>query len=80
MLFNSFEFIFLFLPITFIIYFLLNRFRNQQYAIYWLVLSSLIFYGYFKLTYLAIITISIVVNFALSRIISRTNSRWRKRI
>ena len=23
--------------------FLLNRFRNQQYAIYWLVLSSLIF-------------------------------------
>lgn len=78
MLFNSFEFIFLFLPITFIIYFLLNRFRNQQYAIYWLVLSSLIFYGYFKLTYLTIITISIVVNFALSRIISSTNSRWRK--
>ncbi|MFJ6210377.1 MBOAT family O-acyltransferase [Lysinibacillus sp. NPDC092081] len=78
MLFNSFEFIFLFLPITFIIYFSLNRFSNQQYAIYWLVLSSLFFYGYFKLTYLAIITISIVVNFALSRVISNTNSRSRK--
>ncbi|WP_223554726.1 MBOAT family O-acyltransferase [Lysinibacillus sphaericus] len=78
MLFNSFEFIFLFLPITFVVYFFLNQFSNQQYAIYCLVLSSLFFYGYFKLTYLAIITVSIIVNFALSRIINNSNHRLRK--
>lgn len=41
MLFNSNEYLFIFLPITFIVYFLLNRQRLTTAATAWLVLASL---------------------------------------
>lgn len=43
MLFNSYEFIFLFLPITFFVYFFLNKKRLSEAAKGFLVLSSLFF-------------------------------------
>ena len=43
MLFNSYEFIFLFLPFTFFIYFYLNKKRLGDLAKGFLVLSSLFF-------------------------------------
>ena len=54
MLFNSYEFIFLFLPITLILYFTLNRFGKNELAKGWLVIASLYFYSYFNRTYLNI--------------------------
>ncbi|CAK7082957.1 MAG: hypothetical protein TIS_04505 [Tissierella sp.] len=51
MLFNSYEFIFLFLPITLIIYFTLNRYGKNNIAKGWLVIASLYFYSYFHLSY-----------------------------
>lgn len=78
MLFNSLVFIFLFLPITFVCYFLLNRLKNQQFAIYWLVICSLFFYGYFEPSYLIIISVSILVNFFISRLINKSNGKPRK--
>ncbi len=74
MLFNSFEFIFLFLPIVFSIYFLLNKINLNLYARIWLVFSSLFYYSYWKFDYLALILISIIVNFILGNIISNLKS------
>ena len=45
MIFSTYQFIFLFLPVTFFVYFLLNRFRYYSIAKIWLVLASLYFYG-----------------------------------
>ncbi|MGL6167819.1 MAG: hypothetical protein ACRC0Y_05990 [Fusobacteriaceae bacterium] len=44
MLFNSFVFIFLFLPITLIVYFLLNNYGKEKLAKAWFVLGSLCLY------------------------------------
>ena len=63
MLFNSYEFIFLFLPITLIIYFTLNRYGKNNIAKGWLVIASLYFYSYFHLSYLYLILSSIIVNY-----------------
>lgn len=63
MLFNSYEFIFLFLPITLIIYFMLNKYNKNLLAKSWLVIASLYFYSYFNKSYLILIIISILVNY-----------------
>lgn len=63
MLFNSYEFIFLFLPITLIIYFTLNRYEKNNITKGWLVIASLYFYSYFHLSYLYLILTSIIINY-----------------
>ena len=63
MLFNSYEFIFLFLPITLTVYFLLNNFNKNVFAKSWLVIASLYFYSYFNKSYLILIVVSILVNY-----------------
>lgn len=65
MLFNSFEFIFLFLPITLILYFVLNNYGKDKLAKGWLVIASLYFYAYFNYSYLVLIISSILVNYFL---------------
>lgn len=66
MLFNSYVFIFVFLPITLFGYFTINRFNKNALAKGWLVLCSLFFYGYFNFSYLWIIITSIAVNYLIS--------------
>ena len=70
MLFNSYEFIFLFLPITLILYFTLNRFGKNELAKGWLVIASLYFYSYFNRTYLILIIVSILVNYGIGKKLS----------
>ncbi len=65
MLFNSFEFLFLFLPITFIGYFLFNKFKLTELAKGWLVVASLYFYSFWKLDYLPIILFSMIFNYSV---------------
>lgn len=63
MLFNSYEFIFLFLPITLFVFYVLSRRSGVGMALYWLVLASLFFYGWWKPEYLVLILGSVIVNF-----------------
>lgn len=70
MLFNSYEFIFLFLPITLILYFWLNRYGKNKLAKVWLVIASLYFYSYLNRMYLILIGISIGINFIVGRRLS----------
>ena len=66
MLFNSYIFIFAFLPITLIGYFALNHFKQNRASKIWLTICSLFFYAYFNIAYLWIIVTSILVNYLLS--------------
>lgn len=66
MLFNSFEFIFVFLPIVLLAYFNLNRLNLHQWAKGVLVLASLYFYAFFNTSYLPIIVSSILVNYGVA--------------
>lgn len=63
MLFNSFVFIFLFLPITLFIYFILNKFRLIKLATIFLTLASLFFYGYWNFIHIPLILSSVTFNF-----------------
>ena len=65
MLFNSYEFIFLFLPITFILYFYLLSQRLILGAKIFLVIASLFFYGYWNFSYVPLILLSIFVNYGV---------------
>ena len=67
MLFNSFEFIFLFLPITFFIYFYLLNQNYQVGAKGFLVLSSLFFYSWWNISYLPIILLSMFFNYRIAK-------------
>ncbi|MGL6119911.1 MAG: MBOAT family O-acyltransferase, partial [Fusobacteriaceae bacterium] len=74
MLFNSFVFIFLFLPITLIVYFLLNNYGKEKLAKAWLVLGSLYFYSYFNYKYTYLIVLSIFVNYCIGNILNEKKS------
>ncbi len=65
MLFNSLEYIFLFLPVTLFIYFLLNKRRFTTAATAWLVFASLFFYSWWNIKYLALIVGSVILNFGV---------------
>jgi D-alanyl-lipoteichoic acid acyltransferase DltB (MBOAT superfamily) len=71
MLFCSYIFIFAFLPITFAGYYLLGRWATRRVAMAWLVVASLVFYGFFNWTLLFIIGSSMVANYAVLWILER---------
>ena len=79
MLFNSYEFIFLFLPITLIVYFLLSK-KNSKLSKLWLVLASLYFYSYFNKIYLLLILGSIGINYTIGSSLSKTNDYIKRKI
>ena len=87
MLFSSWQFILLFLPICFFIYFWLNNRRLITAGKVWLVAASLFFYAYWDIRYLSLIIGSILCNFAIGtglaqsyRQDDRTNPKTRHQI
>jgi alginate O-acetyltransferase complex protein AlgI len=70
-LFNSYSFIFVFLPFSLIVFFGLAKFRFITGATAWLVIASLVFYGYWNIAYLPLMLTSIGVNYLVGRGIER---------
>ena len=70
MLFNSYIFIFLFLPVTLIGYFSLGKFKLVRAAKIWLLLTSLFFYGYWNPPYLLLMLGSIIFNHQMGNAIA----------
>ena len=66
MLFNSYPFVFLFLPITLAGFFTLGR-RSRGLAIAWLALASLFFYGWWNPVYVGLLLASITFNYLVAR-------------
>jgi len=79
MLFNSYEFIFIFMPVVFVGYFLIAQ-KTHRGAIAWLGFASLFFYAYWSIAALPIMAISICINYWLSLLISNGDSRYRQRL
>jgi len=75
MLFNSYIFIFAFLPVTVIIYFLLNRMRLSFAAKVFLALASVFFYGWWDVKYVPLILASIAFNYTVGRLLMRRKAQ-----
>ncbi len=71
MLFNSYEFIFLFLPGALLGYWLMARYVGFSASLWWLVAASLFFYGWWKPVYLPLLVASVLVNYGIGRLLSR---------
>jgi alginate O-acetyltransferase complex protein AlgI len=71
MLFNSYEFIFAFLPISFFIYFYLNHKRLTIASKGFLVFSSLFFYSWWNIAYLPLILISMLFNYVIGNTLNK---------
>jgi D-alanyl-lipoteichoic acid acyltransferase DltB (MBOAT superfamily) len=69
-LFNSYEFILVFLPVSFLGFYWLARWGIEP-ALVWLVIASLFFYGWWNPAYLLLIVASMVANFVIGRLLSR---------
>ncbi len=77
MLFNSYQFLFLFLPITFFVFFLLgNTLKQKTAARIFLTLAALFFYGNWNWNYLILILGFIVFNFIIGTLLSRHRQFW----
>jgi D-alanyl-lipoteichoic acid acyltransferase DltB (MBOAT superfamily) len=73
MLFNSYAFIFLFLPTAFVGFFVLARANALRTAAAWLAICSLFFYGYWNPAYLVLLALSIATNYVSAlTILART--------
>src|SRR5258705_2004276 len=64
MLFNSYAFLFVFLPVTLAGYFLLGK--RARWAAHWLAVASMVFYAYWDLYALLLLLGSVAANYALS--------------
>ena len=71
MLFNSFEFIFGFLPLTVLGFFLISRRGSRALAIAYLSLASMFFYAWWNPWYLLLLLAEVVFNFLLGRRLAR---------
>lgn len=67
MLFNSYLFIFAFLPVAVLGYMAVNLLSSRKLSLMWLVLVSIVFYGIWNPVSLLIIAPSIVLNYVVAR-------------
>jgi|HubBroStandDraft_6_1064221.scaffolds.fasta_scaffold36475_3 alginate O-acetyltransferase complex protein AlgI len=68
MLFNSYIFLFAFLPVVLIGFYLIAR-RSRLGAILWLTFASLVFYGWWSWHFVALLLVSVGVNYLTGRAI-----------
>lgn len=80
MLFNSFEFLLLFLPVSLLGFFLIGRLGNVKFALTWLITCSLLFHGYWKASYTWLFVVSIITNYWMGLAIESTKGVWRIRM
>jgi D-alanyl-lipoteichoic acid acyltransferase DltB (MBOAT superfamily) len=79
MLFNSYEFIFLFLPITLLVYLGLGRYGDRRIALTWLIAASLFFYGWWNPAYLGLILGSMFFNYSIGLVLTNRDGGIHKK-
>lgn len=83
MLFNSYAFIFVFLPITLAGFFFIARYTHAA-ALIWLAAASLFFYGWWNPAYVTLLVISILFNYGIGSVLAmpatQANPRHKKAI
>jgi alginate O-acetyltransferase complex protein AlgI len=76
-LFNSYEFIFVFLPVTLAVFYAFLRLGMGRGAIGWLLLASLAFYSYWQPAHLPVLAFSILFNYAAGLVLQNRRRRGR---
>ena len=76
MLFNSTTFLVYFLPVALVSFYLLGAVGFKRVQVVWLTLLSLFFYGWWNVSSIPLLVGSILVNFALGRVLSRHRWKW----
>ncbi len=78
MIFNSIEFIYLFLPLALAGYFLLNFTKQTEFGKWWLVLASLFYFGYASWPDIFLLCGSIVLNYIIGKYLLKkgTATAW----
>jgi alginate O-acetyltransferase complex protein AlgI len=74
-LFNSVEFIFVFLPFCLLLFFYLAKHWGNEAAIFGLVACSLIFYGWWNPKYLVLLMTSMIFNYHVGSLLSRNRNK-----
>jgi len=77
LLFTSGEFLFVYLPITLLVFFAAARFAGRAAAATWLALASFIFYGYWRIEHTLLLVLSIAFNYAFGEWILRARHAGR---
>jgi alginate O-acetyltransferase complex protein AlgI len=77
MMFHSYQFIFGFLPLTFLVFCLAVHLRGWQAGLVTLGLASVVFYGQFSVALAAMLVGSIIVNFGFVRLLEAHRDRKR---
>ena len=75
MLFNSLEFILIFLPVTLFLFYAFARHINNNVAKIFLIIASLCFYSYWDISNLPILLLSIICNYFFGHLISKYKSK-----
>jgi len=70
MLFNSYTFLFAFLPLTLLGFWVLTSVGNARAALLWLLAMSLVFYGWWNPVYLILLLGSVAANFWLGLVLA----------
>jgi len=78
MLFTSGEFLFVYLPLTLTLFFLISRFAGNAAGAAWLVLASFAFYAYWLPVYTGLLAASVVFNYLLGNFILACPSHRRR--
>lgn len=78
MLFNSYIFILLFLPLAVIGYFVFESKWNHCAAKIFLLMMSLWFYGYFSVPYLLLFAVSLIVNYMFNCFVAKADGNNKK--
>jgi D-alanyl-lipoteichoic acid acyltransferase DltB (MBOAT superfamily) len=73
MIFTSPEFIYVFFPFVFILYYILNYFKKYLLSKWFLVIASICFYAYGSLDFTPLFILSITFNYLIGRYISSTH-------
>ena len=78
MVFSSYIFIFAFLPVVIAVYYALSHLKDSIYQRLFLIAASLFFYGYYDVTYLILIVLSIIINYVLASQIQKSAKPFSK--
>lgn len=77
---NSYAVIFLFIPLTLFFYFLFNHFKRYRLGSAALLLGSLVFYACNDVRHLIYLSISLVLNYVVSRLLLQEGGKGKKKV
>lgn len=79
MLFNSYGFLLVFLPLTWSIYFLLNKYTSFENGKFFLLLASVVFYSWWNPVYVFLLLFTILFNFIVGRQLSYNKTNFTRK-